>query len=332
MMVDLANLLEFLFVNKLKFAVLGAFFLALPAFGLQAAPNVVTSIKPVHSLVAGVMNGVGKPDLIVEGAGSPHTFAMKPSQAQKLEKADIVFWIGHDLETFLEKSIETIAGKAVSVELIKSHDLKLLKYREEGHDTHDHEAESKHEEHDHDDHDHDDHNHQGEYDTHIWLDPVNAIAMVHEIEETLVKQDPSNRSIYEANAHDVIHRLEKLTKDVHHQLEPVEKKPFVVFHDGYQYFEKRFHMKTAGALTVSPEVQPGVERIKKIQKQLEKESVRCVLAEPQFPPKLIKMIVSGKNVNVGTIDPLGAQLEEGPQLYFSLLQNMANSFSQCLGN
>ena len=115
----------------------------------QADVYVVASIKPIHSLVSAVMQGVGEPSLLIEGAGSPHNYALKPSQAYELQKANLIFWIGHDLEAFLQRTIENIAPQAVSVPLIESHGIKTLPFREgASFEEHDHD---KHDEHDHDD-------------------------------------------------------------------------------------------------------------------------------------------------------------------------------------
>ncbi|WP_394687880.1 zinc ABC transporter substrate-binding protein [Hoeflea sp.] len=334
--------------------------LATTAFSAHAEVNVVASIKPVHSLVAAVMEGVGEPGLIVEGAGSPHNYALKPSQAQMLESADVVFWIGHELEAFLEKPLETIAANAKSVELIDAHHLVKLGFREGGafekHDhgdehghedhaeaehDHDHDHEEKTEahddEHDHDhDHetaahedDHDEHAH-GEYDAHIWLDPINAKAMVHEIEETLAKADPANAAKYEANAEAVSARLDALITEVSATLEPVKDKGFIVFHDAYHYFENRFGVTAAGSITVSPEVMPGAERVTEIRAKVQELGAACVFAEPQFEPKLVSTVIEGTKAKSGVIDPLGAELADGPDLYFEVIDNMADSIKTCL--
>ena len=316
--------------------------LSTTAYTAQAEVKAVASIKPVHSLVAAVMEGVGEPGLIVDGAGSPHTYALKPSQAQMLENADVVFWVGHELEAFLEKPLETIGAKATAVELLDSHGLKKLGFREGGafekhedsddHDDDDHKAEA---EHDHDDeetaeaeHEHE-HEH-GEFDTHVWLDPMNAKAMVHEIGEALVKADPENAAKYEANAEAVSARLDALIAEVSAELDPVKDKPFIVFHDAYQYFENRFGVTAAGSITVSPEVMPGAERVGEIRAKVQELSAACVFSEPQFEPKLVSTITEGTRARSGVLDPLGAALDDGPSLYFEVIRNMANSLRHCL--
>lgn len=336
-----------------------------------AEVNVVASIKPVHSLVAAVMEGVGEPSLIIDGAASPHNYALKPSQAQTLEQANLVFWVGHELEAFLEKPLETIGANAKSVELIDAHDLIKLDFREGGafdahddHDDHDDHADGEHDDHDHekeemakaddhDDHDHeehaegehDDHDHEkeemakaddhddhdhGEFDAHVWLDPVNAKAMVHEIEEALVAADPANAAAYEANAEAVMAKLDALVADVSTDLEPVHDKGFIVFHDAYQYFEKRFDVTASGSITISPEVAPGAGRITEIRAKVEELGAACVFAEPQFEPKLVNTVTEGTQAKSGVLDPLGATLDSGSEMYFQLIRNMSTSIKTCL--
>ena len=459
---------------------------AMSLFNISAAKadiDVVTSIKPVHSLVSGVMAGVSTPSVIIEGAGSPHTYSLKPSQAKQLQDAKLVFWMGDELETFLVGPIENIAKKATVVKLIDSHDLKKIKFREGGmfddhghddhddhsdhdghgehafewaglfdlkagnyrwsfakvdgnyadpamkmvilksadieaseemaekllesssfeirthddsisaakiayslnfdnsknvtdfnvkietdgkyafftehmpfefeanehffknesgidieplaqvpdadHHDHDHEkhAKKEHDEHDHEKHD--DHGH-GEFDPHVWLDPVNAKAIVHEIEEALVKADPEHASIYKANAHKMMDQLDSLVAELSDQLEPVHDKGFIVFHDAYQYFEQRFDVSAIGSITVSPEVMPGAERVSELREKISDLSATCVFSEPQFEPKLVKTLVDGTGARTGVLDPLGATLVKGPDLYFQLLRNMASSLKKCL--
>ena len=309
--------------------------------------KVVTSIKPVHSLVSGVMMGVEVPSLIIDGSGSPHTYSLKPSQAQQLQDAKLVFWMGDELETFLEGPIENIAQSATAIRLIDAHGLKKIKFREGGtfddhghddqdehdhekHDDHDHEKHAKKEHDDHGDHDgHDDHGNGG-FDPHVWLDPVNAKAIVHEIEEALVKADPTHASTYEANAHKMMGKLDALVAELREELEPVHEKGFIVFHDAYQYFEQRFDLAAIGSITVSPEVMPGAERVSELREKILELNATCIFSEPQFEPKLVETLVKGTGARTGMLDPLGATLPKGPDLYFQLIRNMASSLKTCL--
>ena len=312
-------------------------------FIAQAKINVVASVKPVHSLVAAVMEGIGAPVLIVKGAASPHTYALKPSQAEQIEKADLVFWMGHSLETFLEKPLESLASKAMVVELMDSHGLKKLEMREGGgfdehdHDDHDEDGHKEHEDHTEEEHDnhaeesHDDHGH-GKFDVHVWLDPENAKVMANEIMEALKKVDPVNAKKYETNTKKVVEKLNRLVAEVSAKLATAKGKGFVVFHDAYQYFEKRFGLKAVGSITVSPEVVPGVKRIKELKTKIKELNALCVFSEPQFKPKLVSTVVEGTKAKTGVLDPLGAAIQNGPKLYFILIRDMANSLNKCLSN
>ena len=312
-------------------------------FIAQAKINVVASVKPVHSLVAAVMEGIGAPVLIVKGAASPHTYALKPSQAEQIEKADLVFWMGHSLETFLEKPLESLASKAMVVELMDSHGLKKLEMREGGgfdehdHDDHDEGGHKEHEDHSEEEHDnhaeesHDDHGH-GKFDVHVWLDPENAKVMANEIMEALKKVDPGNAKKYETNTKKVVEKLNRLVAEVSAKLATAKGKGFVVFHDAYQYFEKRFGLKAVGSITVSPEVVPGVKRIKELKTKIKELNALCVFSEPQFKPKLVSTVVEGTKAKTGVLDPLGAAIQNGPKLYFNLIRDMANSLNKCLSN
>ena len=310
---------------------------ALSAATVSAAAevDVIASVKPVHSLVAAVMEGAGTPSLIVEGASSPHSYSLKPSQAAALQKADVVFWIGEALETFLEKPIGTIGAHTRAVELIDAHGVETLGFREggafeehmhgddeEGHDDHD-EDHATAEDHDHE-HDH------GEIDAHIWLDPQNAKAMAQEIAETLADADPGNAALYEKNAAALSGRLDALTTELQAELAPVSGKGFIVFHDAYQYFEHRFGLTAAGSITVTPDVMPGAERLKEIQAKVRELGATCVFAEPQFEPKLVTVAIEGTDARSGVLDPLGAGLKEGPDLYFDLMRAMSASIRDCL--
>jgi len=314
----------------------------------KAEVKVVASIKPIHSLVSYVMDGVGKPDVIVDGYNSPHGFSLKPSHAKMIENADLIIWVGEDLEAFLEKPLNTIAKKAVNVEIMDLSGIKKLKFREknifEGHDDHGHgHKEKKHDDHGHghkekkhDDHGHkkakhDEHGHEGhahgEHDPHVWLDPMNAKVIVKEIENQLVKLDPDNSSKYKANSKKAQSELDNLTKNIKKDLKGNLR--FVVFHDAYQYFENRFGIKVLGALTVNPDVLPGAEQLSEIREVIEHEKVNCLFSEPQFNPAIIKSIAKDTKIKTGVLDPLGATLDKGKGMYPELLQSMYASFKGC---
>ena len=316
-------------------------------FSLVSSANaeikVVTSIKPIHSLASYVMDGVGKPDVIVDGYNSPHGFSLKPSHAKMLENADLVIWVGEDLEAFLEKPLDTIAKKAKNIEVMDLKGIKKLKFREknifEGHDDHGHDEHKEHGHDEHKEHGHDEHKDEhkehdgheghahGEHDPHVWLDPMNAKVIVKEITKQLVQLDSKNSATYKANSKKALADIDKLTKNIKKDLSKDLR--FVVFHDAYQYFEKRFGIQILGALTVNTDVMPGAEQLSEIREVIEHEKVNCIFSEPQFNPSIIKSIAKDTKVKTGILDPLGAKLDKGKNLYFDLLNNMASSFKGC---
>ena len=318
----------------------------------EAEPKVVTSIKPLHSLISYVMDGVGSPNLLVDGSSSPHTFQLKPSHATMLQEADVVFWIGEDLESFLETPLDSIAANARKITLMDSDQIELLKFREknvfedhhdehdehnehEGHDDHDeHEGHDDHDEHEehadgHDEHEgHDDHgHHHGEFDIHFWLDPEIAKSIVKIASLELSEVDPANQATYQTNASNAVIELDKLINDTRTKINSDAK--YIVFHDAYQYFEQRFGIEVIGALTVNPEVLPGAKQLAEIREVIEHEKVNCLFSEPQFNPSIANTIAQDTGIKAAVIDPLGAELDPGKELYFQLIGDMATSFESC---
>ena len=314
---------------------------------VNADVKVVASIKPLHSLASYLMDGVGKPDLIVEGYGSPHGFSMKPSHAKILQNADLIFWVGEDLEIFLEKPLSSIAKKAEKIELMEIKGLNVLKFRERNiFDKHDHDDHDDHgkKEDDHDDHEHDDHDKKeehadhndhdgherhahGEYDPHIWLDPMNAKVILNEMVKHLIENDAKNASKYKSNLKNAFKDIDKLTVDVKADLS--KSTASIVFHDAYQYFEERFDINILGAFTVNTDVMPGAEQLSEIREIIEHDKVSCIFSEPQFNPDIINAVAKDMDIKTGILDPLGATLNPGKNLYFDLIRNMSDSFKGC---
>ena len=310
------------FIKKsIFFAIISSFL----SFSAKADINVVTTIKPLHSLISNVMKGVGEPSLIIEGTANPHNFVLKPSHAKLLEDADIIFWIGGDLEAFMEKPLSSLAKDAEKISFIELGTIEKLKFREDNiFDHDDHEDHDGHKEDEHDDHD--EHNH-GEFDAHLWLDPVNAKKMVIEISHELSELDPANKNTYMANADKTIEDLDRLIKEVNRSLS--KDISYVVFHDAYQYFEKRFGVTSAGALTLNPDVLPGAKQIIDIQNLIKEINIKCIFSEPQYNPKIIETLANDTNILTGTMDPLGANLDSGATMYIKLIMNIANSIKNC---
>ena len=300
----------------------------------------VVSIQPIHSLAAGVMSGIGEPALLIKGGASPHTYSLKPSEAEALQNADVVFWIGDEMETFLEKPLEALPTHATVVALDRAEGVVLLPSRDSGeweaHADHD----TGHEQ-DHGDGHGDGHGHgpaedhagehaHGAHDMHIWLDPSNATAIVARMVGVLSEADPANATRYQANGETLKTRLTALSSGIDGKLQPVRTTPYVVFHDAYQYFENRYGLSPAGSITVDPDRKPSARRLVDIREKIAESGAVCVFSEPQFEPGVLVTVIEGTRARTGVLDPLGADLPPGPDAYFALLENLATDLRRCL--
>lgn len=314
-----------------------AVFLAAPGTRhARAEVQVVASIIPVHSLVAGVMEGVGAPHLLVPPGASLHSFALRPSDARRLEQAQVVFWVGPMLENFLDRPLKALARKATVVALAGAPGVATLPFREGGPwEAHAHGGEPKAEgeshEHGHEHgHDHG-HDHGDEpIDGHIWLDPRNAAAMTRAIATAMDRADPANKARYDANAARLAARIEALDGELAAALAPLQGRRYIVFHDAYQYFEARYGMTPAGSITVSPEMSPGARRLADIRARITEERAACVFAEPQFEPRLVASLVQGTEARTASLDPEGATVKPGPDAYFDVMRKLRDSLTECL--
>ena len=287
----------------------------------RADLEVVASIKPIHSLVAGVMEGDLAPHLIVDGPASPHTFSLRPSSARALERADVIFWVGRNLEPFLEKSIESRSGKAAVVTLIEAPNVDPMPFREGAMFEADIDA---------DDPDGRENEEEATLDPHIWLDPARAQMLVRAIAQALTTAAPEHAPLYAANAQKLQARIEMLSAEIDTILSPVRERSFFVFHDGYRYMERRYGLEAAGSITVSPDALPSAGRVRDIRDKIRSLDATCVFSEPQFSPKLVDVVTADTSAKTGVLDPLGVGIPAGPDHYFTLMRDMAASMRDCL--
>lgn len=304
--------------------------LCMPLLALAAEPRIVVSIKPIHSLVARVMQGVGEPLLLVTGGASPHDYNLKPSEVRAIDQAQAVFWIGPNLESFLVKPLDQVQDRARVVTLLDTPGLTVLPLRQGGAwESHAHEPAAQEQANKGDDHEP---GYRADRDPHIWLDPVNAIAMVHRITAVLGEIDTTHRADYQRNGAALISDLEQLNQQLAAELAPVQKQPYLVFHDAYQYFERRYGLNPVGAVVVSAARQPGARRVVEIQARIRDLQVHCLFSEPQFQPVLVDTIIANSAVHRGVLDPLGAELPAGSNAYFQLLRGLATALQGCLNS
>lgn len=293
-----------------------------------AATDVVVTIKPIHALISGVMKDIGKPTLLIKGGQSPHSYSLRPSDARALADAELVVWIGPELESFLVQPLHSLAPSAQKVELLRKPELIRLPQRRGGNwtDGHDH---SEHPDH---------HDHADTVDTeirrsnnpHLWLDPHNAIDIVTLTTESLSELDPNNAATYRTNAHHLIQRLTALDRELAAQLKPLQSRPYLVFHDAYPYLEARYRLNPVGAISINPDRRTGAKRVAEIRATIESSGALCLFSEPQFRPQLVNALLDGTDARGGELDPLGADLPAGADSYFELMRALATALEGCL--
>ena len=278
--------------------------------------EIVVSVKPLHSLVSAVAEGSHSVSLLIDGSMSPHNFALKPSHAKLLNNAKVVFYIDDQLESALKKTVRGLPKDVKVVQVSKIKNLKLLSTR----------AGNNWEE---DGHDHHDHGH-GSYDVHFWLDPNNATQIIKGIIQELSKVYPENINIYKDNAKKAIKEIKKTDLVIKTMLDSIKDKPYIVFHDAYQYFEKAYGLNAIGSILIDPELPPSPRRIINIRLKIKSLKAHCVFREPQFKAEIINTVIEDTNVKVGLLDPLGAALKPGPNMYNNLLKDISENLKTCL--
>ncbi len=303
-------------------AVLASCFLFLPDAVLadsafNSSGGVVVTIKPLHSLVAGVLGDITQPELLVQGAASPHDTQLKPSQMAALQDAKLVLYIGPDFETFMGSAIRVLPESVRVSSVATDANLSLLAVRES--DMPEPEAVKHEHAHDH-----------GDYDLHVWLDPENARRIAVWVTKELSALDFENRDTYKANARRVIEKIDALEAELHGTLADLQDRPFIVFHDAYQYFEHAFGLRSAGFITLNPSIPPSPSHLQAIRKKLRESGAQCIFREPQFSDRLVQTVIEDTDASSGTLDPLGAYLEDGEELYFSLMRGLAKGLKECL--
>ena len=343
------------------------FLLTLMIIGSASASEskIVVSINPIHSLVASVVEGIATPELLIKGAYSVHGYQTKPSDARLLESSDVIVWIGPTMESTLIASISNVRENTTVIEVGTMHGLQLYETRESpegghGDEDEDHgdleEEEEEHhgeeedhgdsegeEEHHDDEEDHGDsegeEDHHGEeeghahsrYDMHIWLDINNAKVITKETAEHFAEFFPQHEAQLTSNANKTLEKLDALEAELRSLSKSFSSSPYVVFHDAYQYLEKMLKLNNVGTVTVNPERAAGAKRLLELRETVSETGATCVFKEPQFSPKVLEIISEGTDLKIGTLDPLGADIEPGPNAYFEIMRNMVRSLKECLG-
>ncbi len=271
------------------------------------APRVLATIPPVHALAAMVMGGTSALGLLVKGGADPHGYKLRPSDARLIQNADVIFWIGPELETALVNSLATLARRAHIVSLSSVSGIKRTRARVSPGQRHSIRA-----------------------DPHIWLDPGNAASMVRAMARTLAAVDRANAAAYAANAKNSIRRLTALDRELRDRLANVRRIPYVVFHDAYRYFEQRYGLNSLGAVTTDPDQPPGARRLRAIQRVMIERKARCMFVAPGTRPAIAEMLRRGTAARIAVLDPLGAANPPGPGAYGILMRSLAAALTDCL--
>lgn len=279
----------------------------------STVPHVVVSIKPMHAWVSAVMGQLGQPYLLLKNSDSVHSYQLKPSDAQQLSKADLIFITDKNMETYLSKPLANLALKSKIVELSRARGVVLLPARVGGLFEADDDGDEK-----------------LPYNFHFWLDPQNAIAATKAIAQYLGNIDKAHAAIYNQNANLYIDRLKQLIYQTETKLKQHKDIKFIVFHDAYYYYEKRFGVTALGAITMDPEHPAGARRIKAIRHKIQQLKTACIYTEPQFSPAIVKTIIEGTSAKQGVLDPIGANIQAGADSYFKLINQITTSLLHCV--
>ncbi|WP_434640152.1 zinc ABC transporter substrate-binding protein ZnuA [Klebsiella sp. I138] len=307
--------------NTLLCAGLGAVFLFTQTSTANAA--VVTSMKPLGFIASAIADGVTDTQVLLPDGASEHDYSLRPSDVKRLQNADLVVWIGPEMEAFMDKSTQSIASnKKVTIAELDGVKPLLMKGADDDDDEHGHEhAAGENSDGDH---------HHGVYNMHLWLSPEIARLSAVAIHDKLLELMPQSRAKLDANLKEFEAKLASTDKQVSNELAPLKGKGYFVFHDAYGYFEKHYGLTSLGHFTVNPEIQPGAQRLHEIRTQLVEQKATCVFAEPQFRPAVIEAVARGTSVRMGTLDPLGIGIKLGKESYPQFLDQLAKQYSSCL--
>ena len=292
---------------------------------IQSASNyanatVISSVKPIGFITQAITSGITDAEILLPDGASPHTYSLKPSDLKNIKSAELVIWVGEDMETFMPTLLKNI-DKQKQIELMEIPAIKTL--LRTNHDDHSHEEINHHQS---------DHDHHGEYDEHIWLSPEIAKIIAQSIHDKLITLYPDKKIKIDENLNEFTIKLSETEQNIAKKLINVQNSGYFVFHDAYGYFESQFKLKNLGSFTINPAIQPGVQTVYAIKQKLKENKAVCVFIEPQFSPAVIEKLVDGTDVRIGVLDPLGSNIQPSKDAYSQFLLNLTQQLLACLGN
>ncbi|WP_456292204.1 zinc ABC transporter substrate-binding protein ZnuA [Pseudomonas sp. AK106] len=282
----------------------------------EASVRVLTSIKPLQLIAAAVQDGIAVPEVLLPPGASPHNYALRPSDVRRVQEADLLYWIGPDMETFLPRVLSGRSKASVPVESLPGMHLRHFTASAEHHDD------------DEDEHDHD--HRPGSVDAHLWLSSVNARVIAAKMAADLSQADPANAARYESNAKAFDARLDALDAKIKQRVAGISGKQYFVFHEAFDYFEEAYGLKHAGVFAVSSEVQPGAQHVAAMRARLTEFGKTCVFSEPPLRPRLADTLSAGLPVKLAELDGLGGYTPATAEGYEQLLSKLADDLAGCL--
>jgi zinc transport system substrate-binding protein len=282
----------------------------------DASVRVLTSIKPLQLIAAAVQDGIAVPEVLLPPGASPHNYALRPSDVRRVQEADLLYWIGPDMETFLPRVLSGRSKASVPVASLPGMHLRHFTASAEHHDD------------DEDEHDHD--HRPGSVDAHLWLSSVNARVIAAKMAADLSQADPDNAARYESNTKAFDARLDALDAKIKQRVAGISSKQYFVFHEAFDYFEEAYGLKHAGVFAVSSEVQPGAQHVAAMRARLTEFGKTCVFSEPPLRPRLADTLSAGLPVKLAELDGLGGYTPATAQGYEQLLSKLADDLAGCL--
>jgi len=302
------------FVKSLAlFRLLTLFIGALLALNARAEVRVLTSIKPLQLIAAAVQDGLGSPQVLLPPWASPHAYALRPSEVKKVAEADLFYWIGSNLETFLPRVLTSRDKSSVAVQELRG--LSIRQFSRDG-TSNAERADASHR--------------AGMVDAHLWLLPANAKVIGERMAADLSALDPANAPRYQANLAAFSQRLNLLDKRLSGELSSAANKPFFVFHRAFDYFEAAYGIKHAGVFSIALEVTPGARQVAAMRERLQQAGPGCVFYEPPMRPRLAETLIADLPLRLEPLDSLGSEIKVGPRGYEALMEKLSQDLCSCL--
>jgi zinc transport system substrate-binding protein len=281
--------------------------LPLQAQSAPATLRVAATVKPIHSLVAAIMQGTGEPSLIMNTGASPHHYTLRPSERRTLAGASLIFWVGPELETFMPRILHSLDATSTSIALIEADGLIRLPVRT----AHHHTTTAAHN------------------DPHIWLSARNAHILVDVIADALIKADPANAAIYNANRKRLHQRITQTDSQIRQQLAG-KTSAFLSYHDAYQYFEQAYGLNNAGFVSSGDELSPSAKYVQQLRDKIRQQQLHCLFYEAPNRPALVDTLTHGLEVDVHELDAIGLRQQAGENAWFEIMHALAQAYESCL--